>query len=66
VSGYEIDSPGILHGISALLAGSLFALSYMILRPLGYLPAFWASYVAHAIHNGLMLYTVPSIFPSLG
>ena len=56
---------GVLHGISALLAGSLFSLSYMILRPWGYLPAFWASYVAHAAHNGLMLYAVPAIFPSL-
>jgi membrane protease YdiL (CAAX protease family) len=57
---------GLLHGISALLGGSLFALSYIILRPWGYLPAFWASYVAHAAHNGLMLYAVPAIFPSLG
>ena len=57
---------GVLHGISALLAGSLFALSYVTLRPWGYLPAFCASYVAHAAHNGLMLYAVPIIFPSLG
>lgn len=57
---------GVLHGISALLGGSLFAFSYMILRPWGYLPAFWASYVAHVTHNGLMLYAVPFIFPSLG
>lgn len=56
---------GVLHGISALLGGSLFALSYMILRPWGYLPAFWASYMAHAAHNGLMLYAVPAILPSL-
>lgn len=57
---------GVLRGISALLGGVLFALSYIIMRPWGYLPAFWASYVAHATHNGLMLYAVPAVFPSLG
>lgn len=52
---------GLLHGIGALFGGALFALSYITLRPWGYLPAFSASWIAHALHNALMLYVVPAI-----
>jgi hypothetical protein len=37
----------------------------VIMRPWGYLPAFWASYTAHSLNNMLGLYAVPVIFPSL-
>lgn len=57
---------GLGHGIGASIGGALFALSYVTMRPWGYFPAFWASYVAHALNNVLMLYAVPVIFQSLG
>lgn len=63
-SGHYVNG-GIGHGIGGLIAGVLFTLSYVIMRPWGYLPAFWASYTAHSLNNMLMLYAVPVIFPSL-
>lgn len=48
------------------MAGALFTTGYVTMRPWGYVPAFWASYVAHALNNLLILYAVPFVFPSLG
>lgn len=57
---------GLGHGIGTLVGGTLITLSYVIMRPWGYLPAFWASFTTHSLGNMLMLYAVPVIFPSLG
>lgn len=57
---------GLGHGLCASIGGALFALSYVTMRPWGYFPAFWASYVAHALNNLLLLYAAPVVFPSLG
>jgi membrane protease YdiL (CAAX protease family) len=56
---------GLGHGLCAAISGALFATSYVTMRPWGYLPAFWASYVAHALNNFLVLYVAPLAFPSL-
>jgi len=57
---------GLAHGLCTAMAGALFTAGYMTMRPWGYFPAFWASYVAHALNNLLLLYAVPFVFPSLG
>ncbi|MES2162189.1 MAG: hypothetical protein V4476_13610 [Pseudomonadota bacterium] len=57
---------GLAHGLCAAMAGALFTTGYVTMRPWGYFPAFWASYVAHALNNLLILYAVPFVFPSLG
>lgn len=57
---------GLGHGLCAAIAGALFATGYVTMRPWGYFPAFWASYVAHALNNLLIFYVVPVVFPSLG
>jgi hypothetical protein len=57
---------GLGHGLCAAIGGALFATGYMTMRPWGYFPAFWASYVAHALNNFLFLYVVPLAFPDLG
>ena len=62
--GHYING-GIGHGLGTLIGGALFALSYVILRPWGYLPAFWASYTAHSLNNMWLLFLLPVIFPSL-
>ena len=62
--GHYING-GIGHGLGTLIGGALFALSYVIVRPWGYLPAFWASYTAHSLNNMLLLFVVPVIFPRL-
>ncbi|NYE63384.1 hypothetical protein FHW58_004614 [Duganella sp. 1224] len=46
---------GLAHGVCAAIAGALFATAYLVMRPCGYLPAFWASFVAHAVNNLLLL-----------
>lgn len=57
---------GLGHGLCATIGGALFATGYMAMRPWGYFPAFWASYIAHSLNNFLLLYMVPLAFPSLG
>lgn len=56
---------GLGHGLCALISGALFSTGYMTMRPWGYLPAVWASYIAHALNNSLFLYAVPLAFPRL-
>ncbi|WP_317201773.1 type II CAAX prenyl endopeptidase Rce1 family protein [Janthinobacterium sp.] len=57
---------GVGHGLCAAIGGGVFASAYMAMRPCGYFPAFWASYVAHAFNNVLFLYLVPLTFRGLG
>ncbi|MRW85490.1 CPBP family intramembrane metalloprotease [Pseudoduganella sp. FT26W] len=61
-SGHYLNG-GLGHGIGSLVAGALFSTGYMAMRPWGYFPAFWASYIAHALNNCLFLYLVPLAFP---
>jgi hypothetical protein len=46
---------GLAHGICAAIAGAIFTTAYLTMRPWGYFPAFWASYVAHALNNLLLI-----------
>ena len=57
---------GLAHGASAAIGGALFSISYIAMRPWGYLPAFWASDIAHVTNNFLGLFVIAEIFPSLG
>ena len=49
---------GLAHGVCSAIAGGLFATGYMAMRPCGYFPAFWASFVAHALNNFLFLFVI--------
>lgn len=55
---------GLGHGISSVISGTLFSIGYMAMRACGYLPAFWTSYVAHAVNNFLLLFVVPLVISS--
>lgn len=55
---------GLGHGICSTISGALFSTGYMAMRACGYLPAFWTSYVAHAINNSLLLFVVPLVISS--
>jgi hypothetical protein len=52
---------GLAHGVCSAIAGTLFATGYMAMRPLGYFPAFWASFVAHALNNFAFLFVIALI-----
>ncbi len=54
-------SGGLAHGVCSATAGALFATGYMAMRPWGYFPAFWASFVAHALNNFIFLFVIALI-----
>jgi membrane protease YdiL (CAAX protease family) len=55
---------GLGHGICSAISGALFSTGYMAMRACGYLPAFWTSYVAHAVNNFLLFFVVPLVISS--
>jgi len=57
---------GFAHGLCSALVGGILSTGYMTMRPWGYLPAFWTSYVAHAVNNFLALFLIPLAFPDAG
>lgn len=46
---------GVVHGLSALLHGSLFAYSFVVARKSGFRYSFASAALTHAVHNAIVL-----------
>ena len=61
---HVMGGSGILHASMTLIAGGIFAASYLAARSLGLAPAYVAAATAHACSNGLLL-CLSLLFPAL-
>ena len=61
---HVMGGSGILHASMTLIAGGIFAASYLAARSLGLAPAYVAAATAHACSNGLIL-CGSLVFPDL-
>lgn len=60
--GHYLNGAGVFHATSTFVGGALFALAYVSLRAHGVWRAYLAAVVAHATHNGLLLFVIGPLF----